>query len=267
MSSAFRSAAFVALAAFAASAGARELRVCADPDNLPYSSADASGFENRIAQVVADEMGATLRYSWLGFARGYVRKTLGAGLCDLFIGVPKQFERVMTTKPYYRSAFVFVDGPRARGIDRFDDARLPRLKVGVQLVGDDLAATPPGYALARAGNVDNVRGFTVMGEGPAAQRMVRAVASGELDAALVWGPQAGYFAARSAQPLDVRIAQAPVDLADHPFQFDIAMGVRRGDKALRDELDAIIDKRRADIDAILAAYRVPRTDLPREASR
>ena len=267
MSSAFRSALFVALAAFAAAAGARELRVCADPDNLPYSHADGSGFENRIAQLVAGEMGAELRYSWLGFARGYVRKTLGAGLCDVFIGVPRDFERVMTTKPYYRSAFVFVDGPRARGIDRFDDRRLARLKVGVQLVGDDLAATPAGHALARAGIVDNVRGFTVMGEGPAAQRMVRAVASGEIDAALAWGPQAAYFAARSPQPLEVRVAQALAGLEDQPLQFDIAMGVRRGDKALRDELDAIIDKRRADIDAILAGYGVPRTDLPGAAPR
>lgn len=267
MSSAFRSALLLIAATLATAAGARELRVCADPDNLPYSSADGSGFENRIARVVADEMGAELRYEWLGFARGYVRKTMGAGLCDVFIGVPSEFDRVMTTRPYYRSAFVFVDGPRARGIERFDDPRLPRLAIGVQLVGDDLAATPPGHALAHAGIVDNVRGFTVMGEGSVGERMVRAVADGQIDTALVWGPQAAYFAARSSRPLDVRVAQPAPGLEGQPLQFDIAMGVRRGDKALRDELDAILDKRRADIDAILAEYRVPRTDLPREAPR
>jgi mxaJ protein len=259
MSSAFRSALACALVACAANAGARELRVCADPDNLPLSHENGSGFENRIADLVAAEMGAELRYEWLPFIRGFVRKTMGAGLCDVFIGVPRDFERVMTTNPYYRSAFVFVDGPRAAGIDRFDDPRLARLAIGVQLIGNDLAATPPGHALAQAGLTDNVRGFTVMGEAPTAQRMVSAVASGNIDAALVWGPQAGYFAARARQ-LEVRIAQAPASLGTMPFEFDIAMGVKRGNKALRDELDAIIDRRRADIDAILAAYHVPRTD-------
>jgi mxaJ protein len=265
MSSAFRSVLAASLVAFAAAAPARELRVCADPDNLPLSHADGTGFENRIARLVAAEMGAQLRYEWLPFIRGFVRKTMGAGLCDVFIGVPRDFERVLTTRPYYRSTFVFVDGARARGMESFDDARLARLRVGVQLVGNDLAATPPGHALARAGHADNVRGFTVMGERPAAERMVSAVARGELDAAVAWGPQAAYFAARAAQPLEVRIARPPADLEGQPFEFDIAMGVRRGDKALRDELDAIIERRRADIDAILADFAVPRTDAGRSA--
>lgn len=268
MSSAFRSAIALGLiACAAANAGARELRVCADPDNLPLSSENGAGFENRIAELVAADMGAELRYAWLPFIRGFVRKTMGAGLCDVFIGVPRDLERVMTTKPYYRSAYVFVDGPRAAGVERFDDPRLARLTIGVQLVGNDLAATPPGHALAQAGLTENVRGFTVMGEAPAAQRMVSAVAGGDLDAALVWGPQAGYFAARGARALQVRIAQAPSGLGKMPFEFDIAMGVQRGNTALRDELDAIIDRRRADIDAILAAYHVPRTDVKESASR
>jgi mxaJ protein len=260
MSSAFRSAFACVLLAAGLGAHARELRVCADPDNLPLSHADGSGFENRIAQLVAGEMGAELRYEWLPFIRGFVRKTMGAGLCDVFIGVPAQFERVMTTKPYYRSAFVFVEGRRALGIERFDDPRLAGLRVGVQLIGNDLAATPPGHALTLAGLVDNVRGFAVMGEEPAAQRMVRALAAGQLDAALIWGPQAGYFARQAGAALELRPARVPPGLEGQPFEFDIAMGVKRGDNALRDELDAIIEKRRADIDAILAAYGVPRTD-------
>src|SRR5205085_745346 len=183
MSSACRSALFfLGLLCVTAAAQPRELRVCADPDNLPFSHRDGSGFENRIARLVADEMGAQLRYEWLPLIRGYVRKTMGAGLCDVFIGVPKEFERVMTTRPYYRSSFAWIEGPRARGIEALDDPRLAHLKLGVQLVGNDLAATPPAHALARAGYVDNVRGFAVMGDGPAAQRLVRAVASGDLDA-------------------------------------------------------------------------------------
>ena len=266
MSSGFRNAALAgALALFAAGVPAREIRVCADPDNLPFSHRDESGFENRIARLVADEMGAQLRYEWLPFIRGYVRKTMGAGLCDVFIGVPKEFERVMTTRPYYRSSFAWIEGPRARGIDALDDPRLANLRLGVQLVGNDLAATPPAHALARAGYVDNVRGFTVMGDGPAAQRLVRAVASGDLDAGLAWGPQAAWFAAREGRELDVRVAHAPAGLEDQPFEFDISMGVRRGDRGLRDELDVILEKRRVDIDAILAAYGVPRTDARGDA--
>jgi quinoprotein dehydrogenase-associated probable ABC transporter substrate-binding protein len=260
MSSACRSAAAAFLALACLAAQARELRVCADPDNLPLSHQDGSGFENRIAELVAAELGAQLRYEWLPLRRGFVRKTLGAGLCDVFIGVPREFERVATTRPYYRSSFVFVEGPRARDVETFSDPRLAQLRIGVQLVGNDLAATPPGHALARAGLTDNVRGYTIFGDGPAPQRMVAAVAAGELDAALVWGPQAGYFAAHAPRPLTVRVAHAPEGLEGIAFEFDIAMGVRRGDRALRDELDGVIERRRADIDAILASYSVPRTD-------
>lgn len=249
----------------AAVASARELRVCADPDNLPLSREDGSGFENRIARLVAGEMKAELRYEWLPLRRGFVRKTMGAGSCDVFIGVPKDFDRVLTTRAYYRSGYVFVNGPGARGIDTFDDARLPRLRIGVQLVGNDLAATPAGHALAMTGQLENVRGFTIYGDGPASQRMIGAIANGTLDAALVWGPQAGYFAARATLPLELRFARPPAGLASVPFEFDMAMGVRRGDMALRDELDAILERRRSDIDAILAEYSVPRTDAPREA--
>jgi mxaJ protein len=260
MSSAFRSAAAALAALACVIVHARELRVCADPDNLPLSHEDGSGFENRIAELVAAELGAELRYEWLPLRRGFVRKTLGAGLCDVFIGVPREFERVATTRPYYRSSFVFVEGPRARDVETFADPRLAKLRLGVQLVGNDLAATPPGYALARAGLTDNVRGYTIFGDGPAPQRMVAAVARGELDAALIWGPQAGFFAAHASPPLTVRVAHAPEGLDDQVFEFDIAMGVRRGDRALRDELDGVIARRRADIDAILARYSVPRTD-------
>jgi mxaJ protein len=262
---AFRSALLAtSLFCVATAAAPRELRVCADPDNLPMSGADASGFENRIARLVAAEMRAQLHYEWLPLRRGFVRKTLDAGSCDVLIGVPKDFDRVLTTRAYYRSSYVFVNGPAARGIDRFDDARLTRLIIGVQLVGNDLAATPTGHALAMTGHVENVRGFTIYGEGPPSQRMVGAVAKGTLDAALVWGPQAGYFAALATPPLELRGVRTSPEFEGGPFEFDIAMGVRPGDTALRDELNAILERRRGDIDAILAAYSVPRTDAERE---
>jgi mxaJ protein len=112
-----------------------------------------------------------------------------------------------------------------------------------------------------------VEGFTVYGDGPAAQRLVHAIADGKLDVGLVWGPQAGYFASRAPTPLTISIARPPPELARLPFEFSISMGVRRGDTALRDELDAILVRRRAAIDAILARYHVPRTDSPSGAGR
>jgi mxaJ protein len=253
-------AALLAFVAAAALAEPKPLRVCADPDNLPYSHADGSGFENRIARLVAEDMQRPLVTVWMPMIRGVVRKTLGAGECDVLIGVPSGFERALTTRPYYRSSYVFVTRTAdAAPLRSFDDARLTRLRVGVQLVGNDMAATPPAHALAARGATRHVVGYTVMGDGPAAQRMVNALAHGELDAALIWGPQAGWFARRSPVPLALAPAAAPADVP-MPFEFAISMAVRAGDEALRDALDDTIERRRAEIDRILASQGVPRVD-------
>jgi mxaJ protein len=237
------------------------LRVCADPDNLPYSREDASGFENRIAQLVADELKLPLQYEWLPDRRGFVRKTLGASTCDVIMGVPAGFERTATTRPYYRSSYVIVDRAGGSGpIRSFDDPRLARMRVGVQLIGNDLAASPPGYALARHGHTANVRGFAIPGNEPAVARIVDAIVAGELDGAVVWGPQAGYFAARAAVPLRVTAIAAPPDLAGQPFEFGMAMGVRRADRELLAALDGVIERRAGDIARILDAYAVPRVE-------
>jgi mxaJ protein len=245
----------------AAAAQPAALRVCAEPDNLPYSREDQSGFENRIARLLADDLHLPLQYEWLPDRRGFVRKTLGANTCDVIIGVPAGDERVLTTSPYYRSSYVFVqpaaEAENTGALRSFDDARLPALRIGVQLIGNDLAATPPGHVLARHDAVRHVVGFTVFGEGPPAQRMVDAVAHGQLDAAVVWGPQAGYFAARAMPPLRLVPAAAPAD-PDLPFAFSIAMGVRKGDRAMKARLDDFLVRRAADIGGILDAYAVPR---------
>lgn len=235
------------------------LRVCADPDNLPYSHEDGTGFENRIAQLLAGDLGLPLEYAWLPDRRGFVRKTLGAGLCDVVIGVPVAFERTLNTKPYYRSSYVLVEPETHLASPAgFSDPRLRQWRIGVQLVGDDLATTPPGHALVQAGAVDNVVGFPIPGEQPAAARIVQALVRGELDAAFVWGPQAGYYARHARVPLRVHYLPPPPGLQQQPFTFAIAMGVRRGDRALRDRLDDFIARRQPDIDRILADYGVPR---------
>ena len=152
-------AACVATIAVATEAAARALRVCAEPDNMPLSNAQGAGFENRIAGLIATELGAELVYAWEPQRRGFVRKTIGADLCDVWIGVPNGFERLLTTRPYYQSGYVIVnradtDAP----LRTLADPRLATLRIGVQLIGNDLAATPPGLALARAGAVNGVVG-------------------------------------------------------------------------------------------------------------
>jgi mxaJ protein len=248
-----------------AAAPPRVLRVCADPNNLPFSNQKGEGFENRIAEIVAHEMKAELRYTWWAQRRGYIRNTLRAGLCDVFIGMPTGLDMVLVTRPYYRSTYVFVTKRSAPRVASFDDPRLKRLRVGVQLIGDDYANAPPAEALSHRGIVKNVRGYSVIGdyhEPNPPSRIVRAVANGEVDVAAVWGPLAGWFAKTSRVPLRVVPVSPEVDVPYLPFVFDIAMGVRHGEGALRDTLDAVIHRRQRDIDRILADYGVPRADTP-----
>jgi mxaJ protein len=239
----------------------RELRVCADPNNLPFSSERTHGFENQIAEVLAHQLGAKLTYTWWAQRRGFFRNTLKARACDVVIGVPVGLGMARTTAPYYRSAYAFVSrADRRLTVHSLDDPRLHGWKIGVQLVGDDGANTPPVHALARRGIVDNVVGYTVYGDyarpSPPAD-VVRAVIERTIDVAVVWGPLAGGFARSSPVPLTV----TPVDEASDAglaLAFDIAIGVRRPDVELAAELDRALVARRADIDRILDAWHVPR---------
>jgi mxaJ protein len=246
----------------AAGARGRELRVCADPNNLPFSNERGEGFENKIAELIAKDMGAKVRYTWFAQRRGFIRNTLKASECDLVVGVPSSFDLTAVTAPYYRSTYVFVTRrDRHLDITSFDDPALRNLKIGVQLVGDDGMNTPPVHALANRGIRGNLKGYLLYGDyrqpNPPS-RIIDGVAKGEVDVAIVWGPLAGYFARRSSVPLTVTPVSPQVDLPYLPEVFDISMGVRREDKAFRDQLDTIIEKRKPAIDSILDAYHVPR---------
>jgi mxaJ protein len=239
----------------------KALRVCADPNNLPFSNARGEGFENQLAQMVGRDLGRRVEYTWWAQRRGYVRNTLKARTCDLWPGVASQLERVATTRPYYRSTYVFVtraDGPD--DVDSFDDPRLKRLRIGVQMIGDNAANTPPTHALARRGIVENVRGYMLYGDytqaNPPAE-IVRAVDRGDIDVGLVWGPLAGYFAKRAAHPLRLRAVQPWLDGPQWPMVFDISMGVRKDDIALRDQVDRILERRSGEIRGLLQSYGVP----------
>jgi mxaJ protein len=239
----------------------RTLTACADPNNLPFSNRAGQGFENKLAEMIAADLHARLEYVWWAQRRGYVRNTLSERKCDFWPGIGSNVETVATSRPYYRSTYMFVtrSGDRLDGLT-LDDPRLRTLRIGVQLVGDDATNTPPAHALARRGIVGNVRGFMLYGDyakpDPPAE-IVRAVERGDIDVALAWGPLAGYFAARSPVPL--RLEPVTPWLADTqwPMQFDISVGVQKDDQALLKQVDQVLAKRSADIRTLLARYHVP----------
>jgi mxaJ protein len=244
------------------------LRVCADPNNLPFSNRKEEGFENRLADLVGHELGDKVQYTWQAQRRGFIRNTLGANACDLVMGMPAGSDRVLTTKPYYRSSYVFAyRKDRGLHVRSLDDPVLRTLKIGVQVVGDDYANTPPVHALGRRGIVRNLVGYRVVGdyseENPPA-RIIDALAAGQVDLAIAWGPLAGFFAKNASVPIEIVPVLPEVDPPGLRYAFDISMAVRQGDAALKATLDSVLDRKRSTIDSILKAYGVPL--LPRHTA-
>jgi mxaJ protein len=250
----------------AQAASQRELKVCADPNNLPFSNRREQGFENRLAALVARELDARLTYVWWAQRRGNVRETLQSGMCDVIPGVASNLEMLETTRPYYRSEYVFV----TRAADRlelqgFDDPRLRTLIVGVQMIGDDFANTPPAHALARRGVIDNVRGYMLYGDysqDSPPRAIVDGVAERKLDVAVVWGPLAGYLARQLQPRLHLQAVSPLSDGPMLPMAFDISMGVRKDNHALRREIDEVLARKAGDIRALLQEYGVPIVESP-----
>lgn len=236
------------------------LRICADPDNLPFSNQKQQGFENKIAQLLADDLHAKLSFYWQKQRQGYIRETLGAKHCDVVMGVPYGYERVLSTQPYYRSGYAFVTATeRHLDFKSFDDPQLRTLKIGLHAIGNDGSNSPPANALARRGIVENIVGYSMWGEetieDPQAQ-LVEAVAKGEVDVAIVWGPIGGYFAKRYGT-LAITPVPADAQMPSIPFAFDIALGVRKGDEALAAKLEKSLMRKQREIQNILITYNVP----------
>ncbi len=239
----------------------RELRVCADPNSLPYSNEREEGFENRIASILAEELDASLTYVWWPQRRGFVRNTLREGLCDVVMGIPSSMEMVLPTRPYYRSTYVFLTrADRAIEVEGLNDPILHDLRIGLHLIGDDYSNSPAAAALAQRGMVENLIGYSVYGDygqpNPPA-RLVSAVSTGEVDVAIVWGPIAGYFASVDSVAMVMTPVTPQVDLPFIPFVYDISVAVERGDTTLMQEVEAALDARRAEVDAILEEFGLP----------
>ena len=241
--------------------GGTQFRVCADPDNMPASNRQLQGFENKIADVIAKDLGASVSYVWWGQRRGFIRNTMNAtlkeGRCDVMIGAPEGYDLVRTTKPYYRSTYVFVyRKDRGLQIKSRDDPILKKIKIGVHLLGEDYSNPPPVHALAQRGVVDNVIGFdTFYSDKNPPSTIIDAVASRKIDVAIVWGPSAGYFVLHQKVPMDM--IPVPSAKGDLPFAFGISMGVKRGEDALSLQVDKALVRKHAEIIAILKTYGVP----------
>jgi mxaJ protein len=258
-----------ALTACALPCTAATLRVCSDPNNLPYSNRAQQGFENNIAQLLGKDMGMQVSYFWFSQRENFFKKTLNSGACDVVMGVPAGFHKADTTRPYYRSTYVFLSRrDRSLHIDSFDDPRLRTLRIGVHVLGEQEDSLPPVQALTSRGIVRNLVGYSIFGnlaeKNPSAD-LIAAVVSKEVDVAVVWGPLAGYFTQHSAVPLDMTPIQPDRANPNLPLTFDIGLGVREGDTQLKQQLDAELIRRRTEIEAILHSYGIPQLNLTASA--
>jgi len=236
------------------------LRVCADPNNLPHSNRNQEGFEDRIAALLATELGLKLEYDWLPQRLGFYRTALKTFDSQMVMAAPAGFEKAMLSVPYYRSTYVFVYRHDDAPVKSLDDPRLRSLKIGLPLTGG--SNTPPTHALISRNLINNIHGFPVFdeSEGRPGEKLIAAVANGEIDVAIAWGPQAGFFARQQKTKLDlspVTPAEERVGDATLPFTFEICVGVRRSEKSLCQKINEVIGRRQEKIAAILAEYGVP----------
>jgi len=257
-------------AAFAQDAAPRKaLRVCQDPNNLPFSNTKGEGIENRIAEAFGKALGLPVTYYSFPQRMNFVRNTIRYKLpgedypCDIIMGVPVGFDQVSVTKPYYRStyALVYARGKSLDGVNsvedflKLDKARLAALRIGVY------DRSPASEWLAKHGLVESGVPYPMMNADPAqypGEIIERDLAAGKIDAAIVWGPIAGYFAQRVKTP-----TLTVVPLKSEPgvkFDYQMAMGVRYGEREWKQQVESLIDSQRGQIAAILKEYGVPVVD-------
>jgi len=230
-----------------------ELKVCADPSNLPFSDEKKEGFENKIAELMGGELGLKVDYAWFPQIIGFVRNTLRAHLCDLVMGTVAGDEIMQTTNPYYFTTYVmFYRADKDLAVEGLQDARLTGLRLGV------VAGTPPADLLVRHDLMSHTKPYALTvdtrAESPTHQ-MVQDVIDGTIDVGFLWGPIAGYFRKHDDLPLTL------VPIKDEPgaarMEYHIAMGVRGSEPEWRRRINAAILKRQGDITAILRDYGVP----------
>ncbi|MBB95342.1 MAG: amino acid ABC transporter substrate-binding protein [Rhodobacteraceae bacterium] len=232
-------------------------RVCADPANMPFSNEQEEGFENRIASLFAEKLERPVQYTWFPQAVGFIRRTLAIGQCDVVIGFAQGHELVLNTNHYYTSAYAIVVPADSgfRDVDHLGDPRLQGKVIGVT------AGSPPATHMARYGLIGDAKGYKLMvdrrAESPAEQ-MLADLKAGAIDAAVLWGPLAGYYARETGA--DVVVTPLLKEEGAPRLFYRITMGVRQGELSWKRELNSLIRRNQDEINAILTEYGVPLVD-------
>jgi quinoprotein dehydrogenase-associated probable ABC transporter substrate-binding protein len=233
------------------------LRVCADPRNLPFSNEKGEGFENKLAEFFADKLQKKLDYMFFPQATGFVRVTLGAHRCDVIMGFPQGDDLVQGTNPYYRTAYALVVKPGSglEDVTTLEDARLKGKHIGI------VAGTPPATNMAVAGLMMNAKPYPLMIDtrvDSSAQAMINDLTKGEIDAGVLWGPMAGFYAKNASPPLHV----TPLikETTGPRLVYRIGMGVRGADQNWKRLLNRLIQENQPAINKILLDYGVPLLD-------
>lgn len=245
-------------ASAASGVGSGLLRVCADPNNMPFSNQQGEGFENKLAALIAEKLDLPLEYVWFPEGTGYIPNTVGSDACDLVMGYAQGTGLIEDTNPYYYTSYVLIyraGDPELDGVDRLSDPRLKNKRIGL------FARTPPASILAMYGLVANAKPFEIRtGEtqGKAAEAMLAEIASGTLDAGLLWGPVGGYYAKRAEVPLAV--VPLVKETAGPSTIYGITMGVRPDEPEWKHKINKVIAENQEEINAILQAYDVPVLD-------
>lgn len=233
-------------------------RVCATPGNLPYSDEKGEGFENKIAEIFADELGRPVEYTWFPQGLGFVRLTLAARRCDVVMGTVQADEYTLNTNHYYRTTYALVSkkGSGLEDVNSIYDAKLKGKKIGVQ------AGAPAAHHVALAGLMPNARSYRFMvdtrHESPP-RDMVRDIENGEIDVGVLWGPHAGFYA-KEFDDIVVNPIVEPRRPGTERLDYRITLGVRAGEVRWKHELNDVITKRQGDIDKILLDFGVPILD-------
>ena len=233
------------------------LRVCADPNNMPFSTERGEGFENKLAELLADKLGKGLSYSWYPQATGFVRNTLAAHKCDVIMGIPQGDDLVQVTNPYYRTAYalVFKQGHGLEGVDTLGDPRLRNKHIGI------VAGTPPGNNMVANGLMANAKPYPLVIDtrvDSSAAAMMHDLATDEIDVGILWGPMAGYYA-RQATPA-VTVVPLVKETTGPRLAYRIAMGVRYADQEWKRELNRTIGENQPAINKLLLSFGVPLLD-------
>jgi len=232
-------------------------RACADPRDLPYSNEAGEGFENKIAEMFAKQLGKSVAYAYYPDATGFIRNTLNAHRCDVVLGIPQGNDMVQPTNAYYRTAYVaaYQKGGPFDGLDTLSDPRLKKAKIGI------IAGTPPASYLAALGLLGNIKSYALVVDtrfDSATAQMMHDLDNGDIDVALIWGPLGGYYATKAKHPTAV----APLlrEKGGPKLVYRIAMGVRHSDQNWKRILNRTIAENQSEIDEILRSFGVPLLD-------